>query len=268
MRRLSIFGKKFVVKNQSNKDFWDKIEQKKWEQETFRIFQKFIKKDSSYIDIGAWIGPTVLFGAHFAKKVYAVEPDPIAYRELMNNIELNDNLKDRIVVYYGCIGNSNGKVKIGNPYSVGSSSSSLLFSESGASWEAESMTIDTFVQKYEIDDCSFIKMDIEGGEFYVLKSMKNYLKKNRPVLHLSLHGPFLYKELPFLEKVLKPKILLKVVRGTLCVLFRIIKYFEIYRSINMYRYIYNSSGQRLKLLDLLLMIHQFPSVLLTDQEWS
>jgi len=267
MRQLSILGKKFVVKNQSNKKFWDEVEQKNWEQNTFRIFKKFIKKDSAYIDIGAWIGPTVLFGAHFAKKVYAVEPDPVAYRELVNNIELNDNLKDRIVVFYGCIGNSNGKMKIGNPYSVGRSSSSLLFSESDASWEAESMTIDAFVKKYDIDDCGFIKMDIEGGEFYVLKSMKNYLKKNRPTLHLSLHGPFLYKEFPFLEKALKPRILLKAVRGTLCVLFRLIKHFEIYRTVNMYRYIYDETGRRLTLLDLLLSIHRFPSILLADNKW-
>lgn len=267
MRQLSILGKQFFVKNQSNKIFWDKVEQKKWEQDTFHIFKKFIKKDTSYIDIGAWIGPTVLFGTHFAKKVYAVEPDPVAYRELMNNIEVNNSLKDRIVVFYGYIGNSNGKVKIGNPYSVGSSSSSLLFGESSASWEAKSMTIDTFAKKYGIDDCSFIKMDIECGEFYVLKSMKNYLKKNRPALHLSLPGPFLYKEFPFLEKALKPRILLKAVRGTLCVLFRLIKHFEIYRTVNMYRYIYDETGRRLTLLDLSLIIHRFPSILLTDTKW-
>jgi FkbM family methyltransferase len=268
MRQLSILGKKIVVNNQSNKKFWDEVEQKNWEQDTFRIFKKFIKKDSSYIDIGAWIGPTALFGAHLAKKVYAVEPDPVAYSELINNIELNNNLKDRIVAFYGCIGNSNGKVKIGNPFSVGSSSSSLLFCDSEASWEVESMTIDTFVQKYEIDDCSFIKMDIEGGEFYVLKSMKNYLRKKRPTLHLSIHGPFLYKEFPNLEKILKHVILLKAVRGALCILFRLIKYLEIYRSIKMYRYMYNTSGRRLNLFNLLLLIHQFPSLLLTDRKWE
>ena len=267
MRELSILGIKFKVENQSNGHFWDEVEKGHWEPTTFRIMKHFVKRDSTYIDIGAWIGPTVLFGAQLAEKVYAVEPDPVAYRELVNNIELNDNLKDRIVVFYGCIGYSNGEVRIGNPYSVGSSSSSLLFSKSETSWEAESMTIDTFVKKYDINDCSFIKMDIEGGEFYVLKSMKNYLKENRPALHLSLHGPFLYKEFPFLEKALKPRILLKAVRGTLCVLFRLIKHFEVYRTVNMYRYIYDETGRRLTPLDLLLSIHRFRSILLTDNKW-
>ena len=172
-----------------------KIAQKNWEQNTFRIFKKFLNKDSSYIDIGAWIGPTVLFAVHFAKKVYAVEPDPIAYRELLNNIEANNNLKDRIVVFYGCIGNSNGKVKIGNPYEVGSSSSSLLFSKSSASWEAESMTIDTFVKKYNIDDCGFIKMDIEGGEFYVLKKHEELSEKK------SSHASSLASRAIFIQRI-------------------------------------------------------------------
>src|ERR1700687_4776653 len=35
-----------------------------------------------YIDVGAWIGPTLLYGCQLAKMAYGLEPDPIAFAEL------------------------------------------------------------------------------------------------------------------------------------------------------------------------------------------
>ena len=37
-------------------------------------------------------------------------------------------------------------------------------------------------------------MDIEGGEFICLSAMKNYLRKKKPILLLSLHPGFLLSE--------------------------------------------------------------------------
>lgn len=37
----------------------------------------------------------------------------------------------------------------------------------------------------------FIKMDIEGGEFELLPSMKDYLARFKPLLYLALHTSFL-----------------------------------------------------------------------------
>ena len=43
------------------------------------------------------------------------------------------------------------------------------------------------IEKHQIKDCNFIKMDIEGGEVTVIPNIKNYLKRNKPTLYLSLH---------------------------------------------------------------------------------
>lgn len=47
--------------------------------------RKYCNKENTYIDIGAWIGPTVLYGACVSKHVYAIEPDPAAVSQLKKN---------------------------------------------------------------------------------------------------------------------------------------------------------------------------------------
>jgi len=73
-------GKKFYVNTSKNEWFWNQVETNLWEPDTFKIFDKFIDKEHSYIDIGAWIGPTVLYGCQISKHCYAIEPDPIAFK--------------------------------------------------------------------------------------------------------------------------------------------------------------------------------------------
>ena len=78
--KISRFGKTFFVSgNLEYLLFWI---YKFWEKETYRIFNKFLDSNYSYIDIGAWIDSTVLYGTHLAKKVYTIELDPIVFKEL------------------------------------------------------------------------------------------------------------------------------------------------------------------------------------------
>lgn len=52
-------------------DFWDKVQRNEWETTTFKIVKHFLEdhSDASYIDFGAWIGPTVVFAAQHSKHV-------------------------------------------------------------------------------------------------------------------------------------------------------------------------------------------------------
>src|SRR6267143_3643123 len=79
-------GRHFVVNPEKDYFFWRDLQKGKWEPSTFTIFDKFLNKQHSYIDIGAWWGPTVLYGCQLARHCYAVEPDPIAFQELKNNV--------------------------------------------------------------------------------------------------------------------------------------------------------------------------------------
>ena len=69
--------------------FWEKVNKKIWEPETIQLYNKLLNKNSTYVDIGAWIGPTTLYASKLCKMAYAFEPDPVAYKYLIENIHLN-----------------------------------------------------------------------------------------------------------------------------------------------------------------------------------
>ncbi len=201
MKKINKNKKYFFVKDNDNNKFWDMIQNGKWENNTFIIFDKFIDKDHSYIDIGAWIGPTVLYGCQLAKHCYAIEPDPVAFKILQNNLDLNSRLKNKITLCNNCISDECGDIKFGNSNKFGNSMSSILFDNSNNSCIVKSITFDKLIQLNNINDCNFIKMDIEGGETIVLPNIKDYLEKNKPTLYLSLH-PHLFKNVDKDSKII------------------------------------------------------------------
>ena len=54
-----------------------------------KIFTKLIKKADVFIDIGAWIGTTSMYGSRKSKHVYAVEADILSVKDLSLNLSNN-----------------------------------------------------------------------------------------------------------------------------------------------------------------------------------
>jgi len=185
--QVSTHGKTFYA-GSKHEHFWRRVANGLWEPHTYKVFERFLSAEHSYIDIGAWIGPTVLYGAQIAKHTYAVEPDPVALQFLKTNLMFNQDLIDKITLFEGCIGESDGQVQIGTNSHFGDSMSSLLFAGSGSSATVPSLTFDSFITISGAHDFNFIKMDIEGAEGFVLSSMKRRLLDTKPTLHLSLHS--------------------------------------------------------------------------------
>jgi FkbM family methyltransferase len=198
--KISRHGKTFFVTG--NVDYFIYWKNKFWEVYTHKVFDRFLDPNHSYIDIGAFIGPTVLYGAFIAKKVYAIEPDPVAFSELEKNVSLNPALKEKIELHQKCINVRSEKVKFGSISDGGDSMSSLLFADSKTSWVVDGITFDDFIKNNNITDCNFIKMDIEGGEAFVLPTMENYLKIHKPVLYLSIHPCFFENPREDIKKVI------------------------------------------------------------------
>ncbi len=176
----------------SNDDFWDRFESKTWEPHTVPILETFLTRDTAYLDVGAWIGPTVLAGAALSRHCYAFEPDPTAFRALSKHVALNSHVAERCTLYQQCIAIRSGKVSLGNR-SVsqgGDSMSSLLVTDGPGSWEVDATTLGEVIAREQIHDCGFIKMDIEGGEIEVLPNIANLLRVLKPTLYLSLHPEY------------------------------------------------------------------------------
>lgn len=160
-----------------------------WEPNTFDIFEAFLDQEHSYIDIGAWIGITSLYGCQLAKHCYAIEPDPIAFSYLKDNIALNCNLKSKITPFDYCIYHENGIVTLGNQTDLigGDNQSSICFPNAPLTWQVPAITLEKFFDDNDIKDCNFIKMDIEGAEATVIPTMQKIIQKFNPTLFSAVH---------------------------------------------------------------------------------
>jgi len=194
------YGQSFVVSG--NFEYFLFWRYASWEQETFQAMLRVLDRDHSFIDIGSWIGPTVLFGACLAKKAYGIEPDPLAFNELEKNVRLNGELQEKISLHQLCIHDTSGEVRFGSPTKGGDTISSIRFGDAKTSWVVPSRTFQQFIDDQGINDCNFIKMDIEGSEANVLPTMKRYLEEAHPVLHLSMHPPFFPNPMEDTKKIL------------------------------------------------------------------
>jgi FkbM family methyltransferase len=253
--QVSAHGKRFEVAPANHQSFWNEVSSGDWESSTFGIFARFLDREHSYIDIGAWIGPTVLYGCQLAKTAYGLEPDPLAYAELAQNIAVNPSIAGNVRLFNACIAPRSGEVTLGSRGQGNDSTSSLLFAKKKTHWTVKAFSFPDFVREQGITDCNFIKMDIEGGEYELLPTMAEYLRKHRPTLHLSLHPLYLK-----MRALGVPGRVLERLRQTS----------KILRCIDFYKHIYDHNGQQLTPRQLLWQSRAKVSldVVLTDREWS
>lgn len=191
-------GLEFNVVVNHRIDFWRKLENDVWEPRTFKVFDHFLDQDSTYLDIGAWIGPTLLYAAQLAKASYAFEPDPVAFQELSLNFRSNAQAawKRRVRIYQQAVDHQPGTLRLGSRGGWGDSMSSVLFSNEPACQEVEKIPLTDFFSKHHLQSGKvFIKMDVEGGEYHLLPHLRKLLSQPDLVLYLSVHPGFLAQSL-------------------------------------------------------------------------
>lgn len=170
--------------------FWRTASAGLWEPSTFKVLADHLSPDRDYLDIGAWIGPTVLFGARRARHVWCFEPDPSAFRALSWNIELN-GLRN-VSAFAVALARETGVARMASFGGEAGDSMTSLLNAGGADGN-DAMTVgwDQFAGAVDLGAVSLVKMDIEGAEFDVLPCMVPWLKARRPALFLSTHAPYL-----------------------------------------------------------------------------
>jgi len=165
------------------------------------------------IRAGCWVAPTALFAAKYADKVYAIEPDPAAYREAHHNIELNPALSAKIDKRRMCISDKPGQLTL---YGAPGDSMSSTFKGNEASqgrkgytsWTVDCTTLDVFIEGEGIDtdEIALIKVDTEGHESPIMWQLRDWFKAHpNVVINLSVHA-FLYQEDTPANKQLKQRL--------------------------------------------------------------
>ena len=158
--------------------------------------QELLKKGMNVVDIGANIGVyTVLAAEKVGEngKVVAIEPEPKNYKQLLENIKLNNF--QNVIPKNIALTDHEGLEKL--YLSSSFAGHSLVFHEDEDSYiNIPVTTIDKLVDELNIKRIDIIKIDTEGAEMPILKGAEKTLKSNPNVkiFVASYHYPSQVKE--------------------------------------------------------------------------
>lgn len=138
-------------------------------------------KDKAIIDAGGFIGDTALILSEYTNdKVYSFEPLLSNLNSMKKNIALNN--KSNVEPVYMALGDQNNEIYIDD--SNVSSGNVLNIKNIGN--KVQMTTLDSFVEKNNIK-VGLIKTDLEGFEQPFLRGALNTIKKQKPVLIISIY---------------------------------------------------------------------------------
>jgi len=168
--------------------YWRRVEAGEWEPDTFEVLAKCLHPGAVYVDVGAWVGATVLFAAARCESVYCIEPDPAAYERLLANLRMNRVTNAH--PFHAALGAANARVQIACERGLGKSMTRVQAAAGGNAhaWTL-SITPARFVEWWGITKIDLLKIDIEGGEFDLAPALIELFPRIKPVIHLSLHAP-------------------------------------------------------------------------------
>lgn len=181
--------------------FWKQFNESGWEQQTYNVFERYIDKDTTYVDIGAWLGITLIYASQFTEMpLYAVEANPLSYEMLCENTKALGTVK----VTRCCIANTDFKL-IGFGGKDNQKNTSSASSINGDCWNVETRTLLTYLNENMLLVCEklFIKIDIEGAEELILNDLAVLRNLKDITIYLSIHPPFMKDKRVFCRDLLR-----------------------------------------------------------------
>ena len=184
--------KKILVDSTNYQNFWNNF--LNWEQNDLDFVSQIAEENKIFIDIGAWIGPYTLIAASMGMKVYAFEPDKVAFQELKKNIKLNNFKHEPEIFNFGLSKTDKKAYLYSNTDDFGKSESGLINYKNQKNTKQTEIELKSFLQEiYKIknhnsnDKIKIIKIDIEGGEFLFEKDIYDLVKLEKIYCILSYH---------------------------------------------------------------------------------
>lgn len=153
-----------------------------WEEGIAQFVKKFTKPDTLALDLGAHIGIHTIAMARCVGpkgKVIAFEPQHKMFCELHHNLKQN-RLRERVILLQNAVGDSPKWVEMsardpinegGTPIGTGGDKSFMVR-----------------LDDLNLNQVSFIKMDVESSELLVLRGAVQTLIRNRPVIVFEILG--------------------------------------------------------------------------------
>jgi FkbM family methyltransferase len=153
---------------------------------------KIIKPGSTVIDIGAQTGNMSVAYSLFANKVISFEPNPATFDVLEKNSQLNKNIipynyavsdeEGPLQFHYSDYGFCNGGFATRTEFGVGVTGHNVPI-------DVWAINLEKFLTTENINDnISLIKIDAEGHDKDILKTLSSILNKHKPVLITEIYN--------------------------------------------------------------------------------
>lgn len=188
----------------TQKYLYNTLINRQYHDENIFLTSRFIKSNNPVIlDIGANIGLyTCAYAQYFKKlqpKIYAIEAMESNYQLLVENIKLNHF--ENILPINIALGQENGELEFLVPLdnSIGNFAGNNITSPSQEekskmiTKKVQMLTLDELASEHQINRCEFMKVDIEGSEYFMFKGGRNFISKCRPVIQFEYNSYWLHQ---------------------------------------------------------------------------
>ena len=166
-------------------------------------FIKFIKLNPKVIiDIGACWGE---YSLNFAKEfpssyIYSIEGSPINYSTFQENLKTNPKISKNIKSFNFIITDFDGFEEITNNLNTMNTIKGLNNSKKNFV-KVQSKKLETFMNNENLNDIDLLKIDIEGSELKLIKSLKNKFIKTMQIELINYNN--LNENLEFIKSLSK-----------------------------------------------------------------
>ena len=151
-----------------------------------QMIENLLDKENSHtIDLGANVGVFTKIMAENSKHVYALEPEPENFRQLTENMKPYTNVSLYDYAASNITGSETLHLCIAN-----TGMHRLYPSVYCSNGEIAVKTIrvdDLIIQQEKVEEIDFIKMDVEGFEYFVTLGMSGLLERDKPTIISEFH---------------------------------------------------------------------------------
>lgn len=159
-----------------------------WEGDTLNLIRNHVKPGSVALDIGSHIGVHTITMAKAVGptgKVYAFEPQPKIFRELYFNMKINQI--NNVFMYWAALSNERGVMDL-TPLKPGNEGGTSLIHREKTVNKVPTIILDDL----NLNNISFIKMDVEEMENMVIDSARETILRNKPIMIIEILGNYDY----------------------------------------------------------------------------
>jgi len=153
------------------------------------LIERILKEGEAFWDIGANIGYFVFVAAAILRntgEIVAFEPFSVAYKNLIENLALNNFTNIRPVKL--AVSDTSGEAVLFAFGDIADTSANIFMPKEGQTGQevVRTITMDEFSRGFARLKPTLIKMDVEGAEMAVLRGGRETLRTSQPMLLMEL----------------------------------------------------------------------------------